>query len=85
MICKIGGSHEEATAQPIEQHILKPVFALIAGKNALPNRSMGHAAQSSRRMARGVRTAKIEELSGFGVHICETTAAIEERIGTISI
>jgi len=78
LIGEIGGSEEELAAEYIAQHITKPVIAFIAGKNAPPNRSMGHAGAIVSPNGEGGAANKEKALKAAGVHIAETTYQISE-------
>ncbi len=78
IIGEIGGSEEELAAQYISEHVTKPVIAFIAGKNAPPNRSMGHAGAIVSPNGEGSADNKEKALRKAGVHIAETTVQISE-------
>jgi succinyl-CoA synthetase alpha subunit len=76
MIGEIGGGEEELAARYIREHVTKPVVALIAGKNAPKDTSMGHAGAIVSPDGEGSAERKEEELRAAGVHIAEGTEDI---------
>jgi succinyl-CoA synthetase alpha subunit len=75
MIGEIGGSDETDAGAWIKQNMSKPVAAFIAGKTAPPGKRMGHAGA----IIGGkddTAQAKIEALTGCGVHVAESPAEI---------
>lgn len=76
LIGEIGGSEEEIAAQYIQEHITKPVIALIAGKNAPKDTSMGHAGAIVSPNGEGSAESKETALRTAGVHIAESTEDI---------
>src|SRR6056297_1092501 len=76
MIGEIGGSEEELAAACIKEHVNKPVIALIAGKNAPRDTSMGHAGAIVSPDGEGSAESKEQALSEAGVHIAESTEDI---------
>jgi succinyl-CoA synthetase alpha subunit len=76
LIGEIGGSEEEIAAQYIREHITKPVIALIAGKNAPKDTSMGHAGAIVSPNGEGSTESKETALRTAGVHIAESTEDI---------
>jgi succinyl-CoA synthetase alpha subunit len=76
LIGEIGGSEEEIAAQYIREHITKPVIALIAGKNAPKDTSMGHAGAIVSPNGEGSAESKETALRTAGVHIAESTEDI---------
>lgn len=76
MIGEIGGSEEELAAEYIKEHVTKPVIALIAGKNAPKDTSMGHAGAIVSPDGEGSAESKEEKLRAAGVHIAESTEDI---------
>ncbi|MFA6506153.1 MAG: succinate--CoA ligase subunit alpha [Treponemataceae bacterium] len=83
MIGEIGGSEEERAAEYIAAHIKKPVIALIAGKNAPKERSMGHAGAIISPNGEGGAALKEEALSAVGVRIAESTSQIPSLVESI--
>ena len=83
MIGEIGGSEEELAAQFIKEHVSKPVIALIAGKNAPKDTSMGHAGAIVSPDGEGSAESKEEKLRDAGVHIAESTEDILRIVKTL--
>ena len=75
MCGEIGGTDEEECARWIEQHMIKPVVAFIAGVTAPTGKRMGHAGAI---IAGGKGTAheKISTLKAAGVHVTQNPAEI---------
>jgi succinyl-CoA synthetase alpha subunit len=73
MIGEIGGSDEETAAELIKERVRKPVIALIAGKNAPKDTSMGHAGAIVSPDGEGGAQKKEDSLRKAGVHIAEST------------
>jgi len=78
LIGEIGGSEEELAAQYINEHVTKPVIALIAGKNAPKGKSMGHAGAIVSADGSGSAQNKEQKLKEAGVLIAESTEHIVE-------
>jgi len=76
MIGEIGGSEEELAAEYIKENVSKPVIALIAGKNAPKDTSMGHAGAIVSPGGEGSAESKEQALTRAGVHIAESTEDI---------
>jgi succinyl-CoA synthetase alpha subunit len=76
MIGEIGGSEEELAAEYIKKHVSKPVVALIAGKNAPKDTSMGHAGAIVSPDGEGSAESKESALEEAGVKIAESTEDI---------
>ncbi len=76
IIGEIGGIEEELAAAYIKKHIRKPVIAMIAGKNAPTDQSMGHAGAIVSPSGEGSAESKEKELLAAGVHIAESTSHI---------
>jgi succinyl-CoA synthetase alpha subunit len=83
LIGEIGGQEEEAAAAFIKAHVTKPVVALIAGKNAPKERSMGHAGAIVAPDGTGSAENKEKALRAAGVHIAESTMDIVEICGRL--
>lgn len=83
MIGEIGGSEEELAARYIKEYVTKPVIALIAGKNAPKDTSMGHAGAIVSPDGEGSAEKKEEELRAAGVHIAESTEDITRIAKTL--
>lgn len=76
LIGEIGGSEEELAADYIATAVTKPVIALIAGKNAPKEQSMGHAGAIIAANGVGGAPLKEKKLREAGVHIAENTSHI---------
>ncbi|HKK48732.1 MAG TPA: succinate--CoA ligase subunit alpha [Alkalispirochaeta sp.] len=76
MIGEIGGSEEELAGQYIKEHVTKPVIALIAGKNAPKDTSMGHAGAIVSPDGEGSAESKEGILREAGCRIAESTEDI---------
>ena len=83
MIGEIGGSEEELAAEYIRTNVSKPVIALIAGKNAPKDTSMGHAGAIVSPDGEGSAESKEEKLREAGVHIAESTEDILRIVKTL--
>ena len=83
LIGEIGGSEEELAAEYIKANIKKPVVALIAGKNAPKETSMGHAGAIVSPGGEGSAEVKEKVLREAGVHIAESTTNIREIVETL--
>ncbi len=83
MIGEIGGSEEELAAEYIKANVSKPVIALIAGKNAPKDTSMGHAGAIVSPDGEGSAESKEEKLRAAGVHIAESTEDILRIVKTL--
>jgi succinyl-CoA synthetase alpha subunit len=83
LIGEIGGSEEELAAEYIKEHVIKPVVALIAGKNAPKGRNMGHAGAIVSADGTGSAESKEKKLRDAGVYIAESTANIVEILEQI--
>ncbi len=76
MIGEIGGNEEELAAEYLKHNLVKPVIALIAGKNAPKGRSMGHAGAIVSADGTGSAENKERALREAGVLIAENTQHI---------
>lgn len=76
LIGEIGGNEEELAAEYIKDHVTKPVIALVAGKNAPKERSMGHAGAIVSPDGAGSAENKEKVLKAAGVHISDSTQHI---------
>jgi len=83
MIGEIGGSDEEIAAEYIKNNMKKPIIALVAGKNAPKNTSMGHAGAIVSSDGTGSAENKEKKLTEAGVHIAESTEHIVKLIKDI--
>jgi len=68
MCGEIGGDAEERTAEYIGEHVSKPVLAYIAGFEAPPGKTMGHAGAIISG-SQGTAQAKAEALEAQGVRV----------------
>src|SRR4051794_121149 len=68
MCGEIGGDAEERTAEYIAEHVSKPVLAYIAGFEAPPGKTMGHAGAIISG-SQGTAKAKAEALEAVGVRV----------------
>lgn len=80
LIGEIGGSEEELAADYIKTSVKKPVVALIAGKNAPKEQSMGHAGAIVSPGGEGSAEVKEKALERAGCHIAESTTHIVDII-----
>ena len=83
MIGEIGGSDEEIAAEYIKEHIKKPVVALIAGKNAPKDTSMGHAGAIVAADGTGNAQKKEKFLKEAGAYMAESTEHIIEILNEL--
>ncbi|MBN1553758.1 MAG: succinate--CoA ligase subunit alpha [Phycisphaerae bacterium] len=83
LIGEIGGDEEERAADCIARYVTKPVVAMIAGRNAPPERTMGHAGAIVAADGTGSAANKEAALQAAGVHIAETTEHIVEILKKI--
>ncbi|WHH57019.1 succinate--CoA ligase subunit alpha [Petroclostridium sp. X23] len=83
MIGEIGGNEEELAAEYIKKYITKSVVALVAGKNAPKERSMGHAGAIVSPDGTGSAENKEKCLKEAGVYIAESTQHIVEILEEI--
>lgn len=81
VVGEIGGNEEEELAQRVvETEFSKPVFALLAGRNAREGVTMGHAGALIGGNG-GSIDAKAKALEAAGVHVC---ARIEELAASVA-
>ena len=78
LIGEIGGSEEEIAADYIKKHISKPCIALIVGKNAPKERSMGHAGAIVGADGSGSAESKERAFISAGVLIAQSPQHIAE-------
>jgi succinyl-CoA synthetase alpha subunit len=83
MIGEIGGSDEEIAAEYIKNNMKKPLIALVAGKNAPKNTSMGHAGAIVSSDGTGSAENKEQKLAQAGVYIADSTEHIVKLIKDI--
>ncbi len=83
MIGEIGGGEEELAAEYIAAHVTKPVVALIAGKNAPKDTSMGHAGAIVSPDGEGSAENKETALRKAGVLIAESTEHLVEIVADV--
>ncbi len=83
IIGEIGGSEEELAAAYIKENVTKPVIALIAGKNAPKDTSMGHAGAIVSPDGTGSAENKEKMMREAGALIAESTAHIVELLEEI--
>ena len=80
IIGEIGGNEEELAAAYIRANPLKPVIALIAGKNAPKDQSMGHAGAIVGADGSGSAENKENALRDAGVHIADSTEHVVDIV-----
>lgn len=83
LIGEIGGDEEERAAACLRRHVSKPVVAMIAGRDAPPERTMGHAGAIVAADGTGSAAHKEEALRDAGAHIAECTEHIVEILQKI--
>jgi len=83
LIGEIGGSDEEIAAEYIKENVSKPVVALIAGKNAPKDTSMGHAGAIVAPDGTGSAENKEKVLTEAGAYIAESTEGIVDILEDI--
>jgi succinyl-CoA synthetase alpha subunit len=83
LIGEIGGDEEERAAEYIARHVKKPVVAMIAGRNAPPERTMGHAGAIVAADGTGSAANKEKALKAAGVYIAESTEHIVDILRKI--
>jgi len=83
LIGEIGGNEEELAAACIANHVTKPVIAMIAGRNAPPERTMGHAGAIVAADGSGSAANKEKALQTAGVRIAESTEHIVDILKTL--
>lgn len=79
MIGEIGGTAEEEAAEFVASHMSKPVVGFIAGTTAPPGKRMGHAGAIVSG-GKGTAQAKIEAMTGAGIHVAETPSDMGETM-----
>ncbi|MBA4173210.1 MAG: succinate--CoA ligase subunit alpha [Hyphomicrobium sp.] len=80
VIGEIGGTEEEETAALVRRlRPSKPIVALVAGRQAPPERRMGHAGALTTGTGGGA-AHKIAVLRGAGVHIVNDASAVGETM-----
>lgn len=84
LIGEIGGNEEELAATFIREQVIKPVIALIAGKNAPRGRSMGHAGAIVSADGSGGADRKEQCLREAGVQIADSTIQIVDLLAQIA-
>jgi succinyl-CoA synthetase alpha subunit len=77
MCGEIGGDAEERTAEYIGEHVSKPVLAYIAGFEAPPGKTMGHAGAIISG-SQGTAQAKAEALEAVGVRVGRNPTEVAE-------
>jgi succinyl-CoA synthetase alpha subunit len=77
MCGEIGGDAEERTAEYIGKHVKKPVLAYIAGFEAPPGKTMGHAGAIISG-SQGTAQAKAEALEAEGVRVGRNPTEVAE-------
>lgn len=79
MVGEIGRTSEEEAASYIQQHIKKPVVAMILGQTAPPGKQMGHAGAIIT-AGKGSYVTKVKALQEAGITVVKTT---EELVRTV--
>jgi succinyl-CoA synthetase alpha subunit len=83
MVGEIGGDEEEKAARFIEDEMAKPVFAYIAGFNAPPGKTMGHAGAIISGSS-GTAQAKKEALEACGVTVGTTPTEVASLVAEVA-
>jgi len=81
IVGEVGGVQEEMGAAFIKEHVTKPVFAYIAGRNSPEGKRMGHAGAIIQR-GMGTANSKLEAFRRAGVHVADTPAQIADLVAT---
>jgi len=79
MVGEIGGALEEEAADYIKGEMTKPVLAFIAGRNAPPGKSLGHAGAIIEH-GRGSAQSKITSLQSAGVRVMNRPMQVVEAV-----
>jgi succinyl-CoA synthetase alpha subunit len=80
---EIGGEAEEDAAEVIASGMETPVVSFVAGRTAPPGKRMGHAGAIVGEAGTGTAESKIRALSGAGVSVGETPAAVAEHVADL--
>jgi succinyl-CoA synthetase alpha subunit len=84
LVGEIGGDEEEKAARFVEEQVVKPVLAYIAGFSAPPGKTMGHAGAIISGSS-GTAAAKKEALEAVGIRVgttpTEVAQLVAERFG----
>ncbi|NLX04896.1 MAG: succinate--CoA ligase subunit alpha [Phycisphaerae bacterium] len=83
LIGEIGGVEEELAAAYIADRVNKPVVAMIAGRDAPPDRTMGHAGAIVAADGTGSAANKEKALREAGVRIAESTEHIVDILKSL--
>jgi succinyl-CoA synthetase alpha subunit len=70
LVGEIGGTAEEEAAEYITNHVTKPVYAYVAGRNAPEGKRMGHAGAIIAR-GKGTAASKMKALTDAGAKIAK--------------
>jgi succinyl-CoA synthetase alpha subunit len=79
MVGEIGGDEEEKAARFIGDHMTKPVVAYIAGFEAPPGKTMGHAGAIISGSS-GTAQAKKDALEAVGIKVGTTPTEVAELV-----
>jgi succinyl-CoA synthetase alpha subunit len=79
LVGEIGGDEEERTAEYIQQHIKKPVFAYIVGLTAPEGKRMGHAGAIVSGGA-GTAASKQKAFAAAGVPVAKTLDELADLV-----
>lgn len=79
MVGEIGGDEEEKAARYISEHVSKPVFSYIAGFQAPPGKTMGHAGAIISGSS-GTAQAKKEALEAVGITVGTTPTEVAQLV-----
>lgn len=82
MIGEIGGSQEAEGAQFVAGHMIKPVFAYIAGLAAPRGRKMGHAGAIVSRVGESAQE-KVEILAAAGITIAPNPSSMGATVAEL--
>jgi len=79
IVGEVGGVQEEMGAAYIKDHVTKPVFAYIAGRNSPEGKRMGHAGAIIQR-GMGTAQSKLDAFRKVGVKVADTPAQIVDFV-----